>query len=83
MRQIESEKVLKPPWPALRNKLRINVSSFTRPRSNCPLSATRLRLRKKELEKKEEAVTQAEQFDYDIGVKETKDALKAQVTGLC
>ena len=61
----------------------INISSFIRPRSNCPLSVTRLRLRKKELEKKEEVVTQVEQSGYDIVVKETKDALKARVTRLC
>ena len=43
----------------------------------------RLELRKKELEKKEEALAQVKQFGYDIGVKVTEDALRAQVTGVC
>lgn len=38
---------------------------------------------KKEIEKKEEALAQAKQSGYDIGVKEIKDALKAQVTRVC
>ena len=38
---------------------------------------------KKEMEKVEEATTRAEQNGYDIGVKETKDILRAQVTRVC
>ena len=43
----------------------------------------RLELKKKVLEKKEEALAQVEQFGYDIGVKVTEDALRAQVTRVC
>ena len=38
---------------------------------------------KKEIKKVEEATTWAEQNGYDIGVKETKDILRAQVTRVC
>ena len=37
---------------------------------------------KKELKKKEEAIAQAKQSDYNTGVKEIEDALRAQVTGV-
>lgn len=70
-------------WSVLRNRLRISVNNFKRPRSSWLLPGTRLRFRKKELEKKEEALTQVEQSGYDIGVKKTEDALKAQVIGVC
>ena len=39
--------------------------------------------KKKELEKKIEEVAQAKQAKYDVGVKETEDALRAQVTKVC
>ena len=38
---------------------------------------------KKKLEKAEEAVAQAEQEGYDVGVKETEENLRAKVTGVC
>ena len=38
---------------------------------------------KKKLEKAEEAAAQAEQEGYDVGVKETKENLRAKVTGVC
>lgn len=38
---------------------------------------------KKELEKAKKATTQAEQDGYDIEVKETEEALRAQVTRVC
>ena len=44
---------------------------------------SRLRLKKKELEKKEEALAQAEKSGYDIRVKEIEDILRAQVTEVC
>ena len=43
----------------------------------------RLRLKKRELEKKEEAFAKAEQSGYDTKVKETEDTLRAQVMGVC
>lgn len=38
---------------------------------------------KKKLEKAKETAARAEQEGYDIEVKETKENLKAQVTGVC
>ena len=38
---------------------------------------------KKEMEEVEEAAARAEQNGYDIGIKETKDILRAQVTRVC
>jgi len=38
---------------------------------------------RKELEKKEEALAQAEQSGYDIGVKKTEDILRAQIIEVC
>ena len=35
------------------------------------------------MEKNKEAIAQAEQSSYDIGVKETEDTLRAQVIGVC
>lgn len=37
----------------------------------------------KELKKKVEDIAQAKQAGYDVGVKETEDALRAQVTEVC
>ena len=39
--------------------------------------------KKRELEKKEEALAKAEQSGYGTKVKETEDTLRAQVMGVC
>ena len=70
-------------WLAPRNRLRTNISIFVRSRSNWLLLRRQLTPKKKELEKKIEEVAQAKQAKYDVGVKETKDALRAQVTKVC
>lgn len=55
--------------------MRINASNFTVLKISWLFLESRLKLKKKELEKKEESLAQYEQSGYDIGVKEIEDAL--------
>lgn len=75
--------MLKLPWPVLKSKPRIRLSNFGGPKEQLAISREQIEAQKKELKKKEEALAQADQSRYNIGVKETEDALKAQVIGVC
>ena len=47
------------------------------------LAKEQIRALKKKLEKAEEATAKAEQEGYEVGVAETEENLRAQVTGVC
>lgn len=56
------------------------MSALRKAKEQLAISREQIKAQKKEVEKNEEAIARAEQNGYNIGVKENKDTLRAQVT---